>query len=809
MAATGYTPIQLYRTSTASAAPVAGNLTSGELAINYNAADMAIYAKNGSGSVIRIMNNPAGLKYPTTDGTDGQLIKTNGAGVLSWYTPTTGTVTGLSVATAYGLAGTVTTGATPVITIATTISGMLKGVAGAFTAASSGVDFAPATSGNSILYGNGSGGFSAVTVGTGLNFATGSLTNTGILTVSGTASRVSVTAGQNPVVDLIASGVGAGATVGSTALIPVITYDTYGRITAITTAAAKQGTVTSVAALTLGTTGTDLTSTVANGTTDAVITLNVPTASASNRGALSSTDWTTFNNKVTSVSGTAPVSVTSGTTPTVSMAVATSSADGYLTSADWTTFNNKQAALVSGSNIKTVNSTSLLGSGDVAVQAVLVSGTNIKTINSNSLLGSGDIAVQATLVSGTNIKTVNGVSIVGAGDAAVGVTSITASTTTNYGLSLSGGTINAASPTGTIAITGTLAVPIANITATGTPSSTTFLAGNGTWAVPPGAGTITGVTTTGSAINGLSLTGGGTSGSVNVALTGTLSGVSLTTAVSGTLPIANGGTNATATPTSGAVAYGTGTAYAFTAAGTSGQVLTSAGSGAPTWTTPTTGTVTSITASTTAVNGLSLSGGTITGTGTIAITGSISGVSLTTAVSGILPVANGGTGASTLAGANIAVTNASNSFSAKQTFSGSTTALAAVITNSAEPITIVNSAVSSPVTFYFSTQSILYYTVDATANWTVNFAHSSTPTTGALNAVMSIGQAVTAVVMVKQGATPYYNNAVQVDGVPVTPKWQGVAPVAGNANGTDVYTYVIIKTADATFSVFASQTQFV
>ena len=57
------------------------------------------------------------------------------------------------------------------------------------------------------------------------------------------------------------------------------------------------GTVTSVAALTIGTTGTDLSSTVANSTTTPVITLNVPTASASNRGALSSTDWTTFNSK--------------------------------------------------------------------------------------------------------------------------------------------------------------------------------------------------------------------------------------------------------------------------------------------------------------------------------------------------------------------------------------------------------------------------------------------------------------------------------------------------------------------------------
>ena len=71
--------------------------------------------------------------------------------------------------------------------------------------------------------------------------------------------------------------------------------------------------------------------------------------------------------------------------------------------------------------------------------------------------------------------------------------------------------------------------------------------------------------------------------------------IGLTTHVSGTLPIANGGTNATATPAAGAVAYGTGAAYDFTAVGTSGQVLTSAGAGTPTWTTPTTGTVTAVT----------------------------------------------------------------------------------------------------------------------------------------------------------------------------------------------------------------------
>jgi hypothetical protein len=83
MAQTGYTPIQLYRSTTASAAPSAGNLNPGELAININDADMAVYAENASGVVKRVINNPAGLKYPTADGTSGQPVVTDGAGNLS------------------------------------------------------------------------------------------------------------------------------------------------------------------------------------------------------------------------------------------------------------------------------------------------------------------------------------------------------------------------------------------------------------------------------------------------------------------------------------------------------------------------------------------------------------------------------------------------------------------------------------------------------------------------------------------------------------------------------------------------------
>jgi hypothetical protein len=90
MAQAGYTPISLYHTTTAAAVPTNTNLVNGELALNINSADMALYAKNNSNTVIRIMNNPASLKYPTSDGTNGQALVTNGSGTLSWTTITSG-----------------------------------------------------------------------------------------------------------------------------------------------------------------------------------------------------------------------------------------------------------------------------------------------------------------------------------------------------------------------------------------------------------------------------------------------------------------------------------------------------------------------------------------------------------------------------------------------------------------------------------------------------------------------------------------------------------------------------------------------
>ena len=112
------------------------------------------------------------------------------------------------------------------------------------------------------------------------------------------------------------------------------------------------GTVTSVAALTLGTTGTDLSSSVATGTTTPVITLNVPTASATNRGALSAADWTTFNNKqpagayLTAVTADAPLTGSGTSASHLSIPAATTSVSGYLTSTDWNTFNSKGSGTV-------------------------------------------------------------------------------------------------------------------------------------------------------------------------------------------------------------------------------------------------------------------------------------------------------------------------------------------------------------------------------------------------------------------------------------------------------------------------------
>ena len=113
----------------------------------------------------------------------------------------------------------------------------------------------------------------------------------------------------------------------------------------------------------------------------------------------------------------------------------------------------------------------------------------------------------------------------------------------------------------------------------------------------------------------------------------------------------------------------------------------------------------------------------------------------------------------------------------------------------------VQTSTTGTITFDTTTQGVEFYTVDQTANRTINFSN--------VNANLAIGQSVSVAVLLTNGATPYYLNVYQVDAGAVTPKWQGgTAPTSGNASGIDGYTFTIIKTADATFTVLASQTQF-
>jgi len=123
-----------------------------------------------------------------------------------------------------------------------------------------------------------------------------------------------------------------------------------------------------------------------------------------------------------------------------------------------------------------------------------------------------------------------------------------------------------------------------------------------------------------------------------------------------------------------------------------------------------------------------------------------------------------------------------------------------------EKMTISATAATGTINYDALTQAVLYYTSDASANWTVNVRGDGSNT---LNSIMSIGEALTVVFLVTQGSTAYYNSAFQVDGSSVTPKYQGgEAPTEGTASGIDAYTYNIIKTGDAAFTVLASLVDF-
>lgn len=126
--------------------------------------------------------------------------------------------------------------------------------------------------------------------------------------------------------------------------------------------------------------------------------------------------------------------------------------------------------------------------------------------------------------------------------------------------------------------------------------------------------------------------------------------------------------------------------------------------------------------------------------------------------------------------------------------------------NIREKVTVSATAMTGTINFDALTQAILYYTTNASANATINIRGSSTVS---LNTMMAVGESLSVVFLATNGATPYYLNTFQIDGSSVTPKWQGgTAPSSGNASAIDAYSFTIIKTASAAYTVLASQTQF-
>ena len=219
-------------------------------------------------------------------------------------------VTSVAVASSNGFAGTSSGGATPTLTLTTSISGIIYGNGTALAAAtiSAPLTYSAGTLAITQAGAASNGYLSSTDWNTFNNKGSGTVTS-----VTGTAPVVS-SGGTTPAISMAAANTTTNGYLTST------DWNTFNN--------KGSGTVTSVAALTLGTTGTDLSSTVANGTTTPVITLNVPTASATNRGALSAADWTTFNSKgsgsVTSVSvvsanGFAGTVATATTTPAITL----------------------------------------------------------------------------------------------------------------------------------------------------------------------------------------------------------------------------------------------------------------------------------------------------------------------------------------------------------------------------------------------------------------------------------------------------------------------------------------------------------
>jgi hypothetical protein len=142
----------------------------------------------------------------------------------------------------------------------------------------------------------------------------------------------------------------------------------------------------------------------------------------------------------------------------------------------------------------------------------------------------------------------------------------------------------------------------------------------------------------------------------------------------------------------------------------------------------------------------------------------------------------------------------------KQTLVGSTTSIGVKLSSAIEGISVSSVASTGTINVDLTTQSTIFNTTNATGNFTINFRGNAS---NSLDSVLAVGESITAAFLTNNGATAYYNTSVTVDSATPTVRWQnGVTPTAGNTNSTDIYSYIILKTAAATFTVFATLTKF-
>ena len=119
-----------------------------------------------------------------------------------------------------------------------------------------------------------------------------------------------------------------------------------------------------------------------------------------------------------------------------------------------------------------------------------------------------------------------------------------------------------------------------------------------------------------------------------------------------------------------------------------------------------------------------------------------------------------------------------------------------------ERITVSATAATGTINFDADTQGVLYYTSNASADWTLNVRGSGSTT---INSKLATGDSTTVAFLVTNGSTAYKHSALTIDGSAQTVKWSGgTAPAAGNASSIDAYSFTIIKTGSATYTVLGA-----